>query len=120
MPELVFVAVNVGVIPEIKLLLESLKVMVTVEEALPSATTGPVPVIVVVELEAVPAVKATVEVVVAEAPAGVTIARVFVSDRVEAKVQVEIPVIASLLVQALGFVLVVPVSVALKVGITLG
>lgn len=37
----------------------------------------------------------------------------------EAKVQVETP-LASVLVQALGLVLVVPVSVALKVGVTLG
>lgn len=37
----------------------------------------------------------------------------------EAKVQVETP-LASVPLQGLGFVLVVPVSVALKVGVTLG
>lgn len=78
MLEPVFVAMNVGITPETKLPLESLKVIVIVEAALLLATDV-VPVMVEVELEAGPDVKTTVEGVVAEAPAGVTIVSVLVS-----------------------------------------
>jgi hypothetical protein len=53
------VAEKVGVCPETLLLLASFKVIVTVEVVTPSATTGPVPVIVEFAATAAPAVKRT-------------------------------------------------------------
>ena len=109
-----------GTTPEIKLLLASLIVIVTVAAAVPSAVTGLAPTVIVeVALEAVPEVNTTVVVAAPDAPAGVTIAKVLTSATLEAKVQVEIPVVASLLEQVV-IVLPDPVSVALKVGTTLG
>ena len=84
----VSVALKVGVVPDTGLLKASLKVTVTVEVALPLATTDPVPVIVEVLATIVPAVKTTVP------PAltiGVAIESVFVSALVDAKVQVATP-----------------------------
>src|SRR5205814_2905369 len=49
-----------GVTPEIGLLFASFRVMVMLEDAAPSATTGPVPVIVELPAVAGPAVKVTV------------------------------------------------------------
>ena len=114
------VAVKAGTTPEIKLLLASLRVIVTLNEAVPSAVTGPAPAVIVeLALEAAPLVNETLEVAAPDAPAGVTIAKVLTSATLEAKVQVEIPVVASLLEQVV-IVLPDPVSVALKVGTTLG
>ena len=110
-----------GTTPEIKLLLASLIVIVTVAAAVPSAVTGLAPTVIVeVALEAVPEVNTTVVVAAPDAPTGVAIAKVLVSATVEAKVQVEIPVLALLAVQALGFVSPPPASVTLNVGTTLG
>ena len=84
----VLVALYVGVWPETGLLFTSLKVMVTVEVAVPFATTGLVPVIVEVAATAEPAVKTTVPSALAT---GVAIDKVFVSALVDDKVQVETP-----------------------------
>jgi hypothetical protein len=56
----VSVAENVGVSPDTGLLDASLRVIVTVDVAVPLATTGPVPVIVELMAIAAPAVKVTV------------------------------------------------------------
>ena len=82
------VAEKVGVCPEIGLLLASLKVMVTVEVAVPFATTGLVPVIVELTATAGPAVKTTVP---SAFTTGVAIDNVFVSAAVDARVQVDTP-----------------------------
>ena len=108
-----------GVSPETKLLNASLKVIVIDEVAVPLAVTEPVPEIVEKVLAAAPGVNTTFTVAAPDAPTGVAIARVLVSATVEAKVQVEIPVVGSLLEQAV-IVLPEPVLVALKVGTTLG
>jgi hypothetical protein len=108
----VFVALKVGTVPITKLLLISLRVMVTVDEAVPSAATGPVPVMVEFTATAAPASKTTVP------PAfttGVAIERILDSALVEARVQVEIP--EAFDDEQIPYVLVVPVSVAPKVGI---
>ena len=84
----VLVAEKVGVCPETALLLVSFKVTVTVEVAIPSATTGLVPVIVELAATADPDVKTTVPSILAT---GVTIESVFVSGLNELKVQIEIP-----------------------------
>jgi hypothetical protein len=84
----VFVAVNVGTVPDTKLLLTSFRVIVTVEEATPSAATGPDPVIVEFAATAAPAVNVT------DPPdliTGVAIDRVFVSAVRDLRVQVETP-----------------------------
>jgi hypothetical protein len=84
----VSVALKVGTTPETALLEASLRVTVIVDVAVPSATTGVVPVIEELPATAEPAVKTTVE------PAfttGVAIERTFDSALVEARVQVEIP-----------------------------
>jgi hypothetical protein len=84
----VFVAVNVGTVPDTKLLLTSLRVIVTVEEATPSAATGPDPVIDEFAATGTPAVNVT------DPPAlmtGVAIERVFISAARDLRVQVEIP-----------------------------
>ena len=109
-----------GVSPETKLLKASLKVIVIDEVAVPSAVTELVPVIVESVLAAAPGINTTSEVAAPDAPAGVAIARVLVSATLEARVQVEIPVLASLAVQALGCVSPPPLSISVKVGITLG
>jgi hypothetical protein len=84
----VSVAENVGTSPETKLLFISLRVIVMVDEAVPSATTGLVPVMVEFRATAAPAVKTVIP------PAfitGVAIERVFDSALVDDRVQVEIP-----------------------------
>ena len=88
LPEEVSVAENVGVEPDTGLLFTSRRVIVTVEVAEPSATTGEVPVIVEFAATGEPAVKVTVP------PAfttGVDIERVFTSAIVDFNVQVETP-----------------------------
>ena len=121
LPARVFVALKAGMIPEIKLPLASFKVIVTVTIVVPSAVTGPAPAAIVeVALDTAPVVNDTVAVAALDAPTGVAIARVLVSAKLEARVQVEIPVLASLAVQALGCVSPPPLSISVKVGITLG
>jgi len=116
-PVPVLVALNVGTtLGEIALLLASLKVIVMLEVEVPFAVTGPLPVIVEFPALTLPPVKMTVP---PATTAGVTNARVLVSAIVEARVQVDIPVLALLLEQTLT-VFPVPVLVALKVGTTLG
>ena len=109
----VFVAEKVGVCPDTKLLLISLRVIVTVEVAELLATTGPVPVMVEFAAVAAPAVKTTEP---SALETGVTIERVFVSAANELKVQVETPE-AFELEHALK-IFVVPVLVAETVGVT--
>ena len=70
------------------MLLASLRVMVTVEVAFPSATTGEVPMMVELAATAAPAVKVTVPPVLMT---GVAMDKVFTSAVVESSVQVEIP-----------------------------
>jgi hypothetical protein len=109
--EPVSVALNVGTVPDTKLLFASLSVIVIVEEAVPSATTGVVPVIEEFTATAAPAVKTAVP------PAfttGVAIERTFDSALVEARVHVEIP--DASVDEQVPYVFVVPVSVAPKVG----
>ena len=69
-------------------MLASLKVIVTVEVAVPFATTGLVPVIVEFTATAEPAVKTTVP---SAFTTGVAMVKVLVSAVVEESVQVEIP-----------------------------
>ena len=86
----VSVAENVGIIPTFGLLKASFNVIVTLDEAVPSATVNPLAMIVdVVELGA-PTVKVTV-VEVMDVVAGVRIRTVLTSARVDFKVQVEFP-----------------------------
>jgi hypothetical protein len=85
----VSVAENVGTVPTIGLLEASCKVIVTVDVAVPSATTGPVPVMVELAADATPAVNVTVP---SDFTTGVTIERVFTSALVALSVQVEIPI----------------------------
>jgi hypothetical protein len=84
--------------------------MVTVEVAVPSATTGPVPVMVEVATAGEPAVKVTVP---SAFTIGVAIDNVLISAFVETKVHVAIP-LASVALQLPG---VVPVPLAVKVGV---
>jgi hypothetical protein len=70
------------------LLLISLKVIVTVDVAVPFAMTGPEPVIVEFAATAPPAIKTTDP---SALETGVAIERIFVSDLSEVIVQVEIP-----------------------------
>ena len=84
----VFVAVKVGTVPDIGLLLRSKSVTVIVDEETPSALTAPVPVIVVVLAEALPAVKLTVP---DENATGVKRLSVLVSALVDLRVHVETP-----------------------------
>ena len=84
--------------------------MVTVEVAEPSATTGPVPVIVEVATAGEPAVNVTVP---SAFTIGVAIDNVLISAFVETKVHVEIPLV-SVALQLPG---VVPVPLAVKVGV---
>lgn len=82
------VAEKVGVSPAIGLLNWSRIVMVTVEVAEPSATTGPVPVIVDVATAGAPAVKVTLP---SALVIGDVIERVFTSALVEVNVQLDSP-----------------------------
>ena len=75
-PPPMFVALKVGTVPTSAKLLASFKTIVTVDEATPLASTGPVPTILEFVVEAAPTVKMTVP------PAlemGVARVRVFVS-----------------------------------------
>ncbi len=82
-------AENVGVSPATGLLLISFKVIVTVEVADPSATTGEVPEMLELAATGEPAVKVTVPPVLVT---GVAIERVLTSALDEVIVQVEAPV----------------------------
>ncbi len=84
----VFVAVKFGVMPETALLFASNIVIVTVEVATPSASTGPVPLIVELVATAVPAIKVTVP---SALETGVVIDSVFTSALRDLSEQVETP-----------------------------
>jgi len=86
LPELV--AVNVGVVPTTALLLLSNNVIVTVDVALLSATTGPEPMMLELAIDAASAVKVTVPSVFAT---GVRIESVLISALVEDNVHVASP-----------------------------
>ncbi len=75
-------------VPLTRLLFTSLSVMVTVEVAIPSARTGPVPEIVEVAATGEPGVKTTVPPIFTT---GVAIERVLVSALRDLKVHVETP-----------------------------
>ena len=81
-------ALKVGVSPTTGLLLASLSVIVTVLVALPSATTGVVPVIDELMATAEPEVKVTVPPVLVN---GAVMFKVFTSATVELRVQVDSP-----------------------------
>ncbi len=85
---LVSVAEKVGVTPDTKLLLISLRAIVIVELAKPSATTGPEPVMLEFTATAVPAVDSTVPSALVNGP---VMERVLVSALIEVKLQVETP-----------------------------
>jgi hypothetical protein len=93
---LVPVAANVGVRPSTGLLFASFNVTVTVDVAMPSATTGLVPVMVEFAATGMPAVKVTMPSVFAT---GVRIASVLLSAFVELRVQLATP-LASVVEQA--------------------
>jgi hypothetical protein len=112
LPGPVSVAVKVGVTPLTKLFPASLRVIVTVEVAVPSASTGLVPVIVEFAATAEPAVKVTVPPALTT---GVAIESVLTSAVVEARVQVETP--DALETEHAVITFVVPVLVAEKVGV---
>ena len=84
----VLVAEKVGTVPFTGFELASNKVTVMVDAVIPSDSTGPEPVMVLVVIDAEPWVKVTVPPV--DAP-GVTMARVLTSALVELKVQVDTP-----------------------------
>jgi hypothetical protein len=107
------VALKVGVVPTTALLLLSLRLIVTVEVATSSATTGPVPVMLEFAIDAESAVNVTVPSVL---ETGVSIESVLISALVEASVQVATPE-ASVTEQA-DSVLFVPVVP--KVGVKPG
>jgi hypothetical protein len=88
LPLPVFVAEKVGTSPTTGLLAISLRVMVTVELATPSATTGPVPTIDEFAAAAAPPVNVTVPSVFVT---GVVMLRVLISALVDCKVHVEDP-----------------------------
>lgn len=108
----VSVAENVGVCPETGLLFTSFKVIVIVDAAVPSATTGVVPAIVEVAAIADPAVNVTVPSALLMGP---VIERVLTSALSEESVQVEIP--EASVAEQTPALLVVPVSVAENVGV---
>ena len=85
---LVPVAEKVGVCPETGLLFASFRVMVTVDVAEPSATTGVVPLMDELAATAPPEVKVTVPPVF---EIGAVMFKVFTSATVEVMVQVAIP-----------------------------
>jgi hypothetical protein len=108
----VSVALKIGVTPEIGLLYKSFKLIEINETAIPSATTGVVPAIVVVVLSAEPGTNIT------EPSAFVTgpvIVKSLFSALVDLRVQVEIP--EALVTEQAVITLVVPVSVAENVGV---
>lgn len=107
----VVVALKVGVVPTTALLLLSLRLMVTVEVATLSATTGPVPVIVELATEAASAMKVTLPSVF---ETGVRIESVLISAFVEESVQVASP--DALVAEQADNVLFVPVVP--KVGVS--
>ena len=82
-------AEKVGVWPTTGLFEASLRIIVTVDDALPSASTGPVPVMLEFAAEAVADVKTTVP---PDLIIGESIERVFVSAVEEVIVQVDAPV----------------------------
>lgn len=84
----VSVAEKVGVCPATRLLFKSLRVIVTVEVAIPSAITGVVPVIVEFAATAAPEVKTTAP---SAFKTGVAMDRVLVSAANELNEQVETP-----------------------------
>jgi hypothetical protein len=94
------------------LLFISIRVTVTIDVATPSDTTGPVPAIVEFAATGEPAVKTTVP---SALITGVAIERVFVSAVKEEIVQVDIP--EALVTEQALYELLVPVSVAEKVGV---
>ena len=107
----VSVAEKVGVSPSTAFPFTSRRVMVMVEVAAPSATTGEVPFMDDVVATTVPAIKVT------DPPlleTGVTIERVLTSARRELSVHVEIPEASE--TEHTPYVFVVPESVAPKVG----
>jgi len=106
------VAPKVGVRPSTGLLFASFNVTVTVEVATPSATTGPVPVMLEFAAIGVPAVKTTTP---SAFVIGAVIERVLLSALVDTSVQVATP-FASVIEHTDG-VLLVPL--ALNVGVTL-
>ena len=106
--------VKAGVSPETKLLNASLKVIVTVEVEVPFAVTGPDAVMDELPAAAVPPLKTTVP---PATTTGVAMAMVFTSAFVDFRVQVEIPVVALLALQAPS---VLPVPEEVKVGTMLG
>ncbi len=87
----VSVALKVGVVPGIGLLFASLRVIVTVEVATPSAVTGLVPAINDWVAETGPGEKVTVADPVT--PMGDVICRVFTSAEVEERVHDETPLV---------------------------
>lgn len=109
----VVVALKVGVVPTTALLLLSLRLMVTVEVATLSATTGPVPVIVELATEAASAMKVTLPSVF---ETGVRIESVLISAFVEVSVQVASP--DAFVAEQADSVLFVPVVP--KVGVSPG
>src|SRR5438132_470505 len=109
----VSVAEKVGVTPETGLLEASFRVMVTVEVATPFATTGLVPVIVELAAAAGPAVKVTVPPL---CTTGVAMESVLTSAFVDASVHVDTP--DAFVAAHAPYTLVLPVSVAEKVGVT--
>lgn len=109
--EPVSVAPKVGTIPATGLLDASLRVIVIVDVAVPLATTGPVPEILEFATAGEPAVNTTMPPVLTT---GVAIASVFVSDCDDFNVHVDIPEASE--EEHAVITLVVPVSVAVKVG----
>ena len=108
----VFVAEKVGTEPETALLFTSLRLMIMVEAATPSAATGEDPVIVELAATAIPAVKTTVPPALTT---GVAIDNIFDSAVNDLSVQVEIP--DAFEAEHAVATLVDPVSVAVKVGV---
>ena len=108
----VSVAEKVGVVPATRLLLLSLKMIVTVEMEDPSAITGEEPLILDVAATATSAMKVTVPPALVIGP---VMESVFTSAIREEKVQVEIP--EALVDEQEPELLVEPVSVAEKVGV---
>ena len=109
----VLVAVKVGVLPDTALLFASLRLIVMVEAATPSAETGEEPVMLEFAATAIPAVKTTAPPALTT---GVAIDKVLDSALRDLSVQVETPEESE--VEQSDMTLVVPVSVAEKVGIT--
>ena len=92
---------------------KSLSVTVIVEVAIPSAITGPVPVMLELAATAAPPIKMAVPPVFAT---GVRRLSVLTSALVDFRVQVDKP--AAVVAEQVPYTFVEPVSVALKVGVT--